>query len=132
MESTKAETIFFWRHHRSKRLEELYNSELLKGNPCIPRKFLPNYNGKETPEEKEIMQNLTKVKVRAKLQLQKIRYEKQLESIKQIDNEMTNLIKSSFNEKFAIILQEQWTKQKSLSPNKSFQRKNNGLKKTEC
>ena len=94
-----------------KRLEELYNSELLKGNPCIPRKFLPNYNGKETPEEKEIMQNLTKEKVRAKLQLQKIRYEKQLESIKQIDNEMTNLIKSVFNEKIEIILQEQRTKQ---------------------
>ena len=28
-----------------------------------------------------------------------IRYERQLESVKQIDNEMTNLIKSSFNEK---------------------------------
>ena len=53
------------------------------------------------------MQNLTKEKERAELQLQKIRYERQLESIKQIDNEMTNLIKSSFNEKFAIILQEQ-------------------------
>ena len=78
------------------------------------------------------MQNLTKEKVRAELQIQKIRYERQLESIKQIDNDMTNLIKSSFNEKIAIILQEQWTKQESLSPNKSFQRKNNGLKKTGC
>ena len=37
-------------------------------NPCIPRMFLPDYNGKETPEEKEIMQNLTKEKVRAELQ----------------------------------------------------------------
>ena len=37
----------------NKRLEELYKSELLKENPCIPRKFLPNYNGKETPEEKK-------------------------------------------------------------------------------
>ena len=78
------------------------------------------------------MQNLTKEKVRAELQIQKIRYERQLESIKQIDNDMTNLIKSSFSEKIAIILQEQWTKQESLSPNKSFQRKNNGLKKTGC
>ena len=33
------------------------------------------------------MQNLTKEKVRAELQLQKIRHERQLESIKQIDNE---------------------------------------------
>ena len=73
--------------------------------------FLPNYNGKETPEEKQIMQNLTKEKVRAELQLQKIKYERQLESVKQIDNKMTNLIKSSFNKKIAIMLQEQWTKQ---------------------
>ena len=103
------------------RLEELYNSELLKENPCIPRKFLPNYNGKETPEEKEIMQNLTKEKVRAELKLQMIRYERQLESIKQIGNEMTNLIKSNFNEKIAIILQQQWTKQCQTAELKSIQ-----------
>ena len=66
---------------------------------------MPNYNGKETPEEKRNNANLTKEKVRDKLQLQKIRYERQLESIKQIDNEMTNLIKSNFNEKVTITLQ---------------------------
>ena len=57
------------------------------------------------------MENLTKEKVHAELQLQKIRYERQLESLKQIDNEMAKLIKSSSNEKIAIMLQEQWTKQ---------------------
>ena len=59
-ERYKSKNDLFWRHHRNKRLDELYNSELLKENPCILRKFLPNYNGKETPGEKEIMQNLTK------------------------------------------------------------------------
>ena len=49
------------------------------------------------------MQNLTKEMVRDELQLQKIKYERQLESVKQIDKEMTNLIKSNFNEKIAII-----------------------------
>ena len=53
----------------------------LKKNPCIPRKFSSNYNGKETAEENEILQNLTKEKVLAEWQLQKIRYERQLESI---------------------------------------------------
>ena len=57
------------------------------------------------------MENLTKEKVHAELQLKKIRYERQLESLKQIDNEMAKLIKNSFNEKNAIMLQEQWTKQ---------------------
>ena len=44
-------------------------------------------------------------------------YERQLESIKQIDNEMTNLIKSYFDDKIAIILHEQWAKQcKTVKP----------------
>ena len=37
--------------------------------------------------------------------LQEIRYNRQLESVEQIDNEMTKLIKSNFNNKIAIILQ---------------------------
>ena len=84
------------------------------------------------------MQNLRKEKVRAELQLQRIRYERQSECLKQIDNKMTNLIKSNFNEKIPIILQYQWTKycqigdaSKNLNPCKNFQRKNHGLKKTE-
>ena len=64
---------------------------------------------------------MTKEKVRAELQLQKIRYERQLEYAKQIDNEMTNLIKSNFNEKIAMILQEQWTKQCQVGALKSIQ-----------
>lgn len=41
------------------KLEERYKSELLKENPLITRKFLPNNNGKETPEDTEMMQNFT-------------------------------------------------------------------------
>ena len=73
----KSRSDLFWRHHRNKILEELYSSKLLKENPSIPRTFLPNYIGKETPEEKE-MQNLTKEKVRAELQSHNIRYERKL------------------------------------------------------
>ena len=72
------------------------------------------------------MQNLTKEKVRAELQLQKIRVERQLESIEQTDDETTNLIKSSFNEEIAIILQEQWTTQcqtGELKPKQEFSKK---------
>ena len=52
IEKLKNRKDFFWRHHRNKRLEELYNSGLLKENPCIPRKFLSNYNGKETKKKR--------------------------------------------------------------------------------
>ena len=83
------------------------------------------------------MQNLTKEKVRAELQLQKIRYERQLQSAKQTD--MTKLIKDNLNWQIGIKLQEQWTKQlfkqEGLNPYKSFQRKNGWkqrFKETGC
>ena len=57
-EKYKSRNDLFWRYHCNKRLEKLYSSKPLKENPCIPPEFLPNH--KETPEKKEIMQNLTK------------------------------------------------------------------------
>ena len=48
---------------------------------------------------------------------------------------MTNLTKSSFNKKIAIILKEQWSKQyqtRELKSKQEFPRKENGLKKTGC
>ena len=65
---------------------------------------------------------MIKEKVQAELQLQKFRYERQLESVKQIGNGMTNLIKSNFNEKIAMILQEQWTKQCQIRELKSIKK----------
>ena len=38
-EKYKRRNDLFWRHHLNKRLKELYNSELLKENPRIPRNF---------------------------------------------------------------------------------------------
>ena len=67
------------------------------------------------------MRNLTKEKVHAELQLQKTKYERQLESIKQHDNAMANLIKSNFNDKITIIQQEQWIKQCQTGVLKSIQ-----------
>ena len=117
-EKSKSRNDLFWRHHRNKRLEELCNSELNYSS-----KFPTKLQLKETPEEKKIMQNLTKEKVRPELQLEKIIYGRQLESVKEIDNEMTNLIKSKFSGK----LQYSWknnglnnVKQESLHPYRSF------------
>ena len=48
---------------------------------------------------------------------------------------MTNLIKSSFHVKIAIIFQEKWTKQcqrRELKSKEEFAKKDNGLKKTGC
>ena len=53
------------------------------------------------------MKKLTKEKVQAELQCQKIRYERQLKFVRQIDNEMIHLIESNFNDTIAIILQKQ-------------------------
>ena len=54
---------------------------------------------------------MARKKVHAELQLQNIRHDRLLGSVKQNDNKMTKLIKSNLNEKIVIILQEQWTKQ---------------------
>lgn len=45
------------------------------------------------------------------MQLQKISCKRQLDSVKQIDNQMLDLIKSNFNKSIAIVLQQQYTKQ---------------------
>ena len=60
-ENYKRRNDLFWRYHCNKKLEELYNSEHLKENPRIPRKFLPNYNGKELQDEKRHNEKLDKV-----------------------------------------------------------------------
>ena len=52
-EKYKNRNDLFWGHHRDKKLEQLYNSELFLKKTCIPRKLLPNCNGKETPEEQK-------------------------------------------------------------------------------
>ena len=54
---------------------------------------------------------MAREKVHAELQLQNIRYDRLLGSVNENDNKMTKLIKSNLNEKIAIILQEQCTKQ---------------------
>ena len=88
MKSTKVETIYFGDIITTKDWKNFAILNLLKKS-MYSSKVLTKLQGKETPEEKEIIQNLTKEKVRAELQLQKIRYERQLEYVKQIDNEMT-------------------------------------------
>ena len=54
---------------------------------------------------------MTKEKLHAESKSHKKLGKRQLESINQVNNEMTNLIKSNFNKKISIILQEQWAKQ---------------------
>ena len=63
-ESTKVETIYFVAVIATNDLEN-FTIMNFKKNPCIPRKFSSNYNGKETAEENEILQSLTKEKVLA-------------------------------------------------------------------
>ena len=55
------------------------------------------------PEEKNNAK-LEKRKGMCRITITKIRYERQLESVKQIDNKMTNLIKNNFDENITIIL----------------------------
>ena len=117
----KLHNELFWKFHRNQRLEEIYTLELEKEKPNLPRKFLPNFNGTESTEEKQIMDKLAKEKVRAELKLQAIRYKRQEESIKQIDSDMKNISKLSFNEHTSKELLNEWANQCKLGELKSQQ-----------
>ena len=104
----KLRNELFWTFHRNQRLEEIYTLELEKGKPNLLRKFLPNFNGTESTEEKEIMDKLAKEKVRTELKLQVITYKRQQESIKQIDSDMKNIFELSFNEYICKELLNEW------------------------
>ena len=127
----KLHNELFWKFHRNQRLEEIYTLELEKEKPNLPRKFLPNFKGTESTEEKEIMDKLAKEKVRTELKLQAIRYKRQ-ESIKQIDSDVKNIFELSFNERISKELLNEWTNQCKLGELKSqqeFFKKEEGLQK---
>ena len=54
MKSKKVGTIYFG-DIIARKDWKINNSELLKENPCFPQTLYPNYKGKETPGEREIM-----------------------------------------------------------------------------
>ena len=57
-EKCKNRNALCWRYHRNKRLEEIHNFELLKGNLNIPRRFFSSYNGKKNLRSKRNNANL--------------------------------------------------------------------------
>ena len=117
----KLRNELFWKFHRNQRLEEIYTLELEKEKPNLPRKFLPNFNGIGSTEEKEIMEKLAKEKVRRELKLQAIRYKRQQETIKQIDSDMKNIFELSFNKHISKELLNDWANQCKLGELKSQQ-----------
>ena len=117
----KLRNELFWKFHRNQRLEEIYTLELEKEKPNLPRKFLPNFNGIGSTEEKEIMDKLAKEKVRRELKLQAIRYKRQQETIKQIDSDMKNIFELSFNKHISKELLNDWANQCKLGELKSQQ-----------
>ena len=100
---------------------EIYTLELEKEKPNLPRKFLANFNGTESTEEKEITDKLVKEKVRTELILQAIRYKRQRESIKQIDSDMKNIFELSFSEHISKELLNEWENQFKLGELQSQQ-----------
>ena len=67
------------------------------------------------------MDKLAKEKVRTELKLQAIRYKRQQESIKQIDSDMKNIFKLSFNEHISKESLNEWVNQCKLGELKSQQ-----------
>ena len=107
----KLHNELFWKFHRNQRLEEIYTLELENERPNLPQKFLPNFNGTESIKEKEIMGKLAKEKVRTELKLQELKL--------QINFDMKNIFKLSFNEHISEELLKEWVNQCKLGELKS-------------
>ena len=117
----KLRNELFWKFHRNQRLEEIHTLDREKQKPNLPRKFLPNFNGIESTEEKEVVDKLAKEKVGIELKLRAIRYKRQQESIKQVDSDMKNIFELSFNEHISKELLNEWVNQCKLGKLKSQQ-----------
>ena len=103
-----------WKFHRNQRLEEIYTLELEREKTNLPQKVLLNFNRVDSIEEKEIVDELAKEKVRTELKLQAIRCKRFQISIKQIDFGMKNTFKLSFDEHISEELLNEWVNQCKL------------------
>ena len=86
----------FFRHHRNKKLNKVFELEIRKEDPTIPKVFLSHIYQEDTKEEKEIKQQLTIKKVKAELQLQNIRANRQLKSLKTLIMKCTHIFRKIF------------------------------------
>ena len=98
----------YFRYHRNKKLIQIFDIEIKKENPTLPKTFLSHLCQDDDEEEKEIKQQLTIKKVKAELQLQNIRANKQLKSLKNIDEEMCTYIQENFPKQIAQNLLKEW------------------------
>ena len=92
----------------------------------IPCKFLPVIKDYESKEEKHINLELAKEKVTAQLKLQDIYKKKQLETIKNIDTEITNYVAEHHSKELTENLLKNWEQecnQQKLEPKMSLKRK---------
>ena len=82
----------FFKQNRIARLNEIFSEELQNENLEILRKFIPVMMDYESEEEKQIKMELAKEKFKTHLKLQDICKRRQLETIKNIDVEITNYV----------------------------------------
>ena len=104
----KAPKAVFFKQHRFTRLNDIFSEELQKEKPEFPRKFLPVIKDYESEEEKQIKLELAKEKVKAQLKLQDIYKKRQLETIKNIDTEITNYVAEHHSKELTEKLLKHW------------------------
>ena len=104
----KARKVVFFKQYRNPRLNEVLSEELQKEKPEILRKFLPVIKDYESEEEKQIKLELAKEKVKDQLKLEDIYKKSQLETIKNIDTEITNYVAEHHSKELTEKLLKHW------------------------
>ena len=104
----KARKLIFFKQYQNARLNEIFSKELQKDKPEFPCKFFPVIKDYESEEEKQIKLELAKEKVKAQLKLQDIYKKRQLETIKNIDTEITNYVAEHHSKELTEKLLKHW------------------------
>ena len=97
--------------HRNKRLNQLFQEELEKENPILPRRFQIKQREREADEECEIRKEFGKESLKTELKLLQVRFIRQQKFIMNIDTDMINYIRNQHTKDIAVNLIQQWKKE---------------------
>ena len=86
-----------WKLAKNKMNYEILQEELFKEYPKMPRKLQPAKIKNEPLEELVIRKELAKEKLRCQVRIHKIRYEREQNTINQIENQVKSMTKDQIN-----------------------------------
>lgn len=118
----KKRSQHFWQSINNDNTAVIYETWLNRDDKIIPKKFLLKSIPSESNEEKSIRQNSVLEKFQTEINLMKIRANRHSTNYLNVDEEIIQLIDSSYNDEIGNKLKELWTKEAKTEEQKSSKR----------